>query len=444
MRVWRALTEARVVLWWLPAATFVVTEDGRFTLRVNNLPGLDEEISGRIEASEAPDKLVMHWDGDNLHTLVTIVMQPTMQGCRMTIIQRGFLGPQGTMRRRVLQRTYADLLSNGLPQALDRLVAEEAAEAAEKTRPDPAKVELGRRNDGWVFQRTPRRSASAPGLSSHIGAAAGPRHQVRMPGFGAAALAAAANAEKPVGVVPVGDVERLSESHRQKSLVRRLAGFLRKKIIRSLSPGSSADRPVWAVGAALLLLLALSGLMVGKSTMIRPPGPPQVGGGGEVAPAESGLAGGPYAKNSLRPTRKAAPPSTTPMPAAPAPTRPSAVGAAPTGGLTAAYRTEKRRLSGYDATITITNGGPAPVDDWSVTLTLPLLDLNVHGVDGAVTSINGKEVTFTPVDATRRVSSGSSVRVTFQVDGAGQVPLTGSGGPTSCAVDGRACAGIPE
>jgi endoglucanase len=104
--------------------------------------------------------------------------------------------------------------------------------------------------------------------------------------------------------------------------------------------------------------------------------------------------------------------------------------------LSAAYRTESTRVSGYDASITIKNVTGQPVKEWTVIVTLPLLDVGVHDVAGAVPTENGNQVTFTPVDETRTVPAGSTVRLTFQVDGLGK--------PTACAVDGRPCSGVPE
>ena len=104
-RVWRALTELHLVLSWLPTENFLVTEDGRFSFRTE-LEGLDEPINGQTVTFDKPNKLVMRWEGPNLHTLLSVALQPAEGGCRMTVAQRGFLGAQGTLRGRALQRTF--------------------------------------------------------------------------------------------------------------------------------------------------------------------------------------------------------------------------------------------------------------------------------------------------------------------------------------------------
>src|SRR5690349_18344230 len=172
---------------WLPADNFVVAEDGRFSFRTQ-LDGLDEQINGQTVTFDRPNRLVMRWEGPNLHTLLSVTLQPTERGCRMTVAQRGFLGAQGTLRGRALQRTYADLLEGPFVQALDRFAA--APPAAPPPPPAPARIDSPSRNAGRAFERT--RSNSAPGLTSHARVAAGPTQTPEMPGFAAAVFNAQA------------------------------------------------------------------------------------------------------------------------------------------------------------------------------------------------------------------------------------------------------------
>src|SRR5690349_19000924 len=185
---------------WLPADNFVVAEDGRFSFRTQ-LDGLDEQINGQTVTFDRPNRLVMRWEGPNLHTLLSVTLQPTERGCRMTVAQRGFLGAQGTLRGRALQRTYAELLEGPFVQALDRFAASPPAPPPPPAA--PARTDSPSRNAGRAFERT--RSNSAPGLTSHARAAAGPTQTPEMPGFAAAvfnAQAARGIGAHEVGVVP--------------------------------------------------------------------------------------------------------------------------------------------------------------------------------------------------------------------------------------------------
>jgi Cellulose binding domain len=196
-------------------------------------------------------------------------------------------------------------------------------------------------------------------------------------------------------------------------------------------PGWSAERRSRAValGALLLLLIALVMVLVARFTVRADSAPPQVGGGADqhgpgfaVVPGQTGR---PPATASV-PGASALPPVGTPATAS------AAAGASP---LTAAYRTTDRWVGGYRGEITVANPGTRAVDGWTVTVTLPLLGIVVDSVHGAQSRQTGKTVTFTPVDAARAVPPGAAVTFDFAVNGVGQ--------PTGCTVDARACAGVP-
>lgn len=188
----------------------------------------------------------------------------------------------------------------------------------------------------------------------------------------------------------------------------------------------------------------MAALLIGRATSPRPAGPPQVGGG-TVDSIEATLPAQPDSRTSVRrlspdPRQGSttALPSPSPSEAAPAGAPPPTVGPsalAAGGPLAATYKTEKTRVSGYDASVTIKNAGKSGTSDWTVVITLPLLGLTVPMVNGAVLTQNGKQFTFTPVDATRTVGPGATVQFTFQV--------AGLGNPSACTINGQPCAGVP-
>ncbi|WP_327008393.1 cellulose binding domain-containing protein [Dactylosporangium sp. NBC_01737] len=83
------------------------------------------------------------------------------------------------------------------------------------------------------------------------------------------------------------------------------------------------------------------------------------------------------------------------------------------------------------------NPATTPSADWTVVVVLPLLDLTVRNVDGAVMSRTGVKVIFTPVDNTRTIRTGGSATLRFEVEGLG-VRNT----PLDCTIDGRPCAQV--
>jgi hypothetical protein len=103
--------------------------------------------------------------------------------------------------------------------------------------------------------------------------------------------------------------------------------------------------------------------------------------------------------------------------------------------LTAEYTTTTSGKT-YDASVTITNPGSRPVASWTVTLTFRAQSQSVTNVSGASVSKSGKTWTFVPAGTGGTVPAGGSVRISFQVTGAGGQQ------PVGCTVDGQPCGGL--
>ena len=152
----------------------------------------------------------------------------------------------------------------------------------------------------------------------------------------------------------------------------------------------------------------------------------------DAAPQPPSAAGNPAPAPS--PTAQAARtprPSPSPRPRGEETVTPSA---APTAQLSAEYATVGTALFGYRGEITLSNRGPVPAADWSVTVTLPDSTSTIASVSGADHWQEGRTVTFTGPS----VPAGGSLRFVFDVRGA---PL-GEKAPASCAVAGQPCAGL--
>jgi uncharacterized protein YndB with AHSA1/START domain len=465
--VWRGFTEAHLVTDWLPATRFMLRDNGTFTFHAGELAGLEDPIEGELVTVEPPHRLVMRWQATNLHTVVALTLTERDGGSHLALTQSGFLGPQGTMRRRVLRATYTSLFEGPLAATLARI-------AREEERPDPAAPPgqpptAPRRNDGGPFNRLPRQpnapSRSAPGLSSQTRSTAGPRPTTPVPGFAAAVMNARATGvakvtgpaadgpggpgdapgppSEPTVTVPAqpaasrpGEVRtaRLGAAAAQRdSLVRR--GWRRLASARDWS----ADRRSQAVatGAAVLLLLAMAAILIGKATALHPAKPPRTGGG-SPGPVQVTVPAAPGQPSSSA-AEPIVPATTRSQPAA----QPASPAATPTGTtasaqLSAQYKTEDLTLTSYRVTITIANPTQTVAGDWSVEIVLPLLDLSIRNVEGAVTSRSGARVTFTPLDATRTVKPSTTVTLRFDVEGLGV-----RNEPFTCTIDGRNCARIP-
>ncbi|WP_426507755.1 SRPBCC domain-containing protein [Dactylosporangium sp. McL0621] len=438
--VWRALTEAHLVTDWLPTTRFMVRDDGTFTFQATELVGLEDPIEGQIVTVEAPHRLVMRWEASNLHTVVAVTLHEHGDGTRFTMTQSGFLGPQGTMRRRTLLMTYTSLFKGPLTATLAKIAA-----APEPETPAP---NAPRRNDGGPFNRLPAQrnapSRSAPGLSSQMRSTAGPRPTTPVPGFAAAVLGAratgVAKVAAPTAVAPA--VSR-PEAMRTAQL-----GGVRPGRARSVVRAAwqwlvgardwSADRRSQAVAtsAAVLLLLALAAILIGKATALHPPGPPRTGGE-SAGPAQATVPGAAVAptRSASQPIVSAASRSPAPAPASTTAPPPSTLAAAQ---LAAAYKTEDLTLTSYRVTVTITNPATVTASGWELTIQLPLLDLNVTNVSGAVMARSQGHISFTPLDANRTLEPGATTTVRFDVDGLGV-----RNEPFTCTIDRQTCTAIP-
>jgi hypothetical protein len=353
---------------------------------------------------------------------------------------------QGLLRRRVLHRVYTEMLGRRLPEVLDRLAAEEgrrspsgavgsalARRRAQRARANDAG---GRRNAARPFRR--RNS-----LGRRLRAVG--RVHVTRPlslestlAIAAAALPGRRRASRSGG-------RRKPPSERSQALRARLYRTRERLTDLLASVGSAVARPApetedtraraVAVGAILMLVLAVVLAIVAAATIMIPASDPQVGGPeGRSGYAE--LPGRPALSASVGASRSG---STAPSPDG-ASSLPAAAGRF---ALAAAYTEEAPRIGGYRGRVTLTNPGPVAVSGWTVVLTLretvslPLIGTVVRDPVGATLKQEGDKVTFAPVDATRSVPPSASVTFTFEVDGVGK--------PATCTVvDGPRCSGVGE
>ncbi|MFC7246111.1 SRPBCC domain-containing protein [Catellatospora aurea] len=125
-RVWRALTEQRLLReWFVPTD---LTPNAGETFRAfppPGLAGLTTPFDLDVVEVAAQERLGMHWRDDHTHTEVTWSLADNEAGCRLTVLQSGFFGVDGTQRRRELRRSYQFMFGDQLPAALDRLASGE-------------------------------------------------------------------------------------------------------------------------------------------------------------------------------------------------------------------------------------------------------------------------------------------------------------------------------
>lgn len=434
-RVWRALTDGKILSdWFMPTGLRPVPGD-RFELSPSGQPGFDHPITGEVLEVDAPRRLAMRWRAPELDARVTFTIARMAGGCQVTLRQSGFFGMQGLLSRRVLYRTYTELLGRRLPEVLDRMADEEGRRGpvgAALARRRALRARLGeppgRRNAARSFRR---------GWSGARRLRAVGRVRVSRP----LSLEATLRFALPQRRTGTGSRGRRQRPSRWRAVVRGVVAKARtlfSMVVRRLRRPVNGPRGRAVLTAAgLLLSIGFVCFIVLAATALHPPAAPQVGGGGaEVDPG--------YLEMPGRRRQSVAPPSRMPastlatvtaaLSAAPPPDRSPDV--APEGLLRATYRTESARLGGYRGAVTIDNSGGVPVQGWTVVIMLPLLSLTISEATGAEYRQDGGTVAFTPTADTQRVGPGERVLFTFEVNGVGS--------PTGCSVEGAPCDGMPD
>jgi endoglucanase len=108
--------------------------------------------------------------------------------------------------------------------------------------------------------------------------------------------------------------------------------------------------------------------------------------------------------------------------------------AQPASAETAAFTVVNSWNSGYQADVTVTNDTPQEITTWQVRLTFPA-GTSIASSWNTTQSASGSTYTFTPAAWNGRVSGGASVSFGFTTNGTGR--------PTACEINGRACGGGP-
>lgn len=462
-RVWKAFADPQVIRHWFMPVEFDSDPPSKVLLLPSDVPGFDEPVQVEIIEIVSQQRAIMRWHASRLHTSVTVQLQPIPGGCRVTFVQRGFLGPQGTLRRRALQRTYQDMAGPRLHAALDRL-AEAERERANLIRrqagaPGAAGGRGPRRNDAKFLSSTRQAWQGLLRASRNMAMLRSPsdhaqRPQRHPPARGVARPRGEALRESPtaplarrfwprrkprVGILAdrrsAADwsIGELADGERRRASCRPRAGggpgtcelddsgqFAFGVPESSLSLGHGHHRIAAGASGAILVLLTALALLVDLAAQ---PGGPAVGAsviqitGGSVAssPAQSPGTTGTVPSPQSADGGAARPPAVT---------------------LTAAYRTERHVVGGYEAVVTINNLTSQPVDGWKVRLMLPPFGLVVNTVQGARVEQSEREVVFTPTKETRVIPAGEPARFTFRVQGIGS--------PVECEINGQPCAGVPE
>ena len=111
-RVWRAISTGALIAEWLMPNDFEPRAGHRFTFRAPAMPQWDGVVQAEVLAVDPPSHLSYTWVALGIVTEVSLRLEPTADGTRLTVSQSGFQQDQA--------QNYAGA-RYGWTQFLDRL-----------------------------------------------------------------------------------------------------------------------------------------------------------------------------------------------------------------------------------------------------------------------------------------------------------------------------------
>lgn len=464
-RVWHALTDRQILSEWFMPNDLTVGDGDRFTLEPGTLPGFLGPVTGELIEVQPPRRLVMLWQGEKLHTRVVWELTDTEDGCRLQVVQSGFIGAPAALRVRALRGTYQQLFGSRLPLILDRLAATGSVGGA------PQAARAGRITPLTTLRSQRHRNLPVAAWQAGRTLSAGPAAaDDRAPVDAPASVGPAATPEPPESV-PARAVSRHGARSRPLPL-RAWAQAVRPRWLRGLAVGTAC-----VVVAALVFGLALAMgsfdrrnpvtdpdlLRNPRGVAMQPGSVPTAGVGAEEpdgtpppgdagsgdAGSEGGVpvgsggqsegGGGAAGSGPVRPVtppEASGPPAPLPQPSQPVPGPPESPPGPPVPppGLTARMQTSGLPLlGGRSVTITVSNPGPGPATTWEVVVDVGSQD--VTNVTGASYVRDGSLAIFRAIE---ELPAQADAVINFTIP-APLLGLLGAQDPTSCTINGQPC-----
>jgi len=434
-RVWRALTDRRQLAIWFMETDLEPRPGAVGRAFPSGISGFTGPFDIEVASVAAERLLVMRWRGDQLHAEMRWELEEIDGGTRLRISQSGFLGVNGTLRRRELRRAYQQIFGEELPAMLERTaMADSPAIPRQRVKQQLIGVSMvpaaGHSVENELPSAAPRppvdpsdlRDPSDPWALSDPSVSAGvalpkapvepPSAEITPPPHGLASRFASA--------FPLHERVRAAAITATVALIVVTIGWLwLTRPMQVDAPAGSLSAETHEPGFGALPAPQSPGAMPSTT------GSASIGPGGVVVPGGSGAptqSGGAGAQPSTEAAQSGTPDL---MPA-----------------LTAEYSTQSSTgLLGYEVSVTVTvhNPGTSPHSGWTVLLSIPDGASIESSSSSVEASKSGGQVTVTPKETSKVVNSGSDIVFTVKFSG-GSLLGIGSGGVTACTIDGAACA----
>ncbi|MFF3869395.1 SRPBCC domain-containing protein [Micromonospora sp. NPDC001898] len=120
-RVWHAVTDPGLLARWFTAAEAITGRPGRLLLYTAGLPGFDAAVDAEVTDRRKPELIALRCHEAGRRTLLTCVITPTAEGCRLSVREALEHGAWPVEQRVHREQCYQQALTGRLPAILDWL-----------------------------------------------------------------------------------------------------------------------------------------------------------------------------------------------------------------------------------------------------------------------------------------------------------------------------------
>src|SRR5215475_7102795 len=122
-KVWRAISDPKLLARWLMQNDFEPRLGRPFTFRMKPQPGFDGIVQCEVLELDAPRRLRYSWCGGPLRSEVAFTLTPTPAGTRLTLHHTGFEGLKAVLLSFMMGGGWGKMLRKRIPGLLERMDA---------------------------------------------------------------------------------------------------------------------------------------------------------------------------------------------------------------------------------------------------------------------------------------------------------------------------------
>ncbi|MBI3760017.1 MAG: SRPBCC domain-containing protein [Deltaproteobacteria bacterium] len=133
-KVWRALTDPKLMARWLMENDFQPRLGHKFQFRMKPQPGFDGIINCEVIEFDQPHRLTYSWVGGPLRSQVRFSLTPTPTGTRLRLEHTGFEGLKAVLLSFLMGGGWGKMLRRKIPALVGQM--DETGNVVEFPRPE--------------------------------------------------------------------------------------------------------------------------------------------------------------------------------------------------------------------------------------------------------------------------------------------------------------------